>query len=69
MPPGSQPGAPPDEAQLAIDAWNYMGGTIAWEALPYFVERFGIVDVDAFIEHLVTIRQHFIDHQHAQQRR
>lgn len=54
---GLQPGIPPDGATVAIEAWNLMGG-LKWEALEYVVERFGIDDVDAFVEQLAAIRDH-----------
>lgn len=34
-----------------------MGG-IAWEALPIVIELLGVVDVEKFVEQLVTIRDH-----------
>ncbi len=47
----------PEGAQIAIDAWNMMGG-IEWEALPMAVELFGVEDrhVERFIRQLTVIR-------------
>jgi len=43
---------------LAIRAWNLMGGAIDWAALPLVVARLGVDDVDLLITHLCAIRAH-----------
>lgn len=35
-----------------------MGGEIQWGALDYVLERFGVEDVEVFVEQLVAIRNH-----------
>jgi hypothetical protein len=41
---------------MAIQAWNMMGGTIDWAALPVITEMLGIEDIELFIRQLVLIR-------------
>lgn len=41
---------------MAIQAWNLMGGTIDWAALPLIVEMLGINDMELFIRQLILIR-------------
>lgn len=55
--PDFTPGKPPPLADIAVDAWNLMGG-LEWSAMDYICERFGIEDVDAFVAQLVAIRDH-----------
>lgn len=43
---------------LALDAWELMGGEIRWDALPVIVEHLGVDDVGLLIIHLTTIRDH-----------
>lgn len=45
-------------ADLAIRAWNLMGGEIQWPALEWVAEMFGITDLDLFVRQLVVIRDH-----------
>ena len=34
-----------------------MGGSIVWEAVDFYVEKFGVVDVEQFVDDLITIRE------------
>ena len=43
-------------ANLAIKAWNLMGGAIDWAALPWVAEYLGIDDLDAAILDMTVIR-------------
>jgi hypothetical protein len=40
-----------------------------WDAIPYLVERFGVTDVDRFVDQLVTIRDHQIESERHGERR
>lgn len=48
----------PEDAANAVTAWNWMGGTIDWNALPVIVEMLGISDVDLLIHQLIALRDH-----------
>jgi len=50
------PGTPPDGGDLALNAWNLMGGEINWSALDFICELLGITDVERLIVQLTTIR-------------
>ena len=52
-----QPAAAPAGVDLAIAAWNLMGG-LDWNALPIVVEMLGIADVDQLIRHLAALREY-----------
>jgi hypothetical protein len=45
----------PDEYQLALKVWNYLGG-LEWQGLDVAVEKFGIIDVERLIDSLVAMR-------------
>ena len=50
------PGAPPDGTELAVMAWNIMGG-LDWAALPFVMAMVGVdEDADIAISQLVAIR-------------
>lgn len=53
--PPLQPATLPKEIQPSVVVWNSMKG-IDWNGLPYFVEMFGIDDVEGLINDLLTIR-------------
>jgi hypothetical protein len=55
--PQLDPGAPDYRGQLAVKAWNIMGG-LEWDALPAVVEVLGITDVEGLILLLCEIRNH-----------
>ena len=57
MSPVFQPEQTPDDAQLAIQAWNVMGG-IDWAALPLVCEMFGVDDPEKLVRQLCAIRDH-----------
>lgn len=40
----------------ALRVWNDMGGEIDYAALPWLLERHGVLDVDALLMRLITIR-------------
>ncbi|HZW25169.1 MAG TPA: hypothetical protein VFF26_06785 [Gallionella sp.] len=44
------------DTQAAIQAWNLMGGSIDWAALPIVAEMLGVHDVELLIHLLVKIR-------------
>ncbi len=52
---------PPDKFNLAIEAWNMMGGTIDWTGLPVIAEIFGIADIELFIRQIILIRDYKSD--------
>jgi len=41
---------------MSVLAWNLMGGTIDWAALPWVCDHLGIDDVDAVIVDMTQIR-------------
>lgn len=49
------PGQPPAEAELAIAAWNMLGG-LDWAGLPHVAEMLGIEDLEMLVTQLVAIR-------------
>jgi hypothetical protein len=49
-------GPVPDESRQALLAWNLMGGTIDWQALPWVADYLGIDDLDAAILDMIVIR-------------
>ena len=56
MPDAIRPkSAPPPDVQMAVVAWNLMGG-IDWLALDAVAEMLGITDLETLITQLVTIR-------------
>ena len=56
MPDAIRPkSAPPLDVQMAVTAWNLMGG-IDWLALDAVAEMLGITDLETLITQLVTIR-------------
>jgi len=56
MPDAIRPkSAPPPDVQMAVTAWNLMGG-IDWIAIDAVAEMLGIVDIETLITQLVTIR-------------
>ena len=56
MPDAIRPkSAPPPDVQMAVAAWNLMGG-IDWLALDAVAEMLGITDLETLITQLVTIR-------------
>jgi len=56
MPDAIRPkSAPPPDVQMAVTAWNLMGG-IDWLALDAVAEMLGITDLETLITQLVTIR-------------
>jgi len=56
MPDAIRPkSAPPPDVQMAVAAWNLMGG-IDWLALDVVAEMLGITDLETLITQLVTIR-------------
>jgi len=56
MPDAIRPkSAPPPDVQMAVTAWNLMGG-IDWLALDVVAEMLGITDLETLITQLVTIR-------------
>lgn len=58
MPAQFQPGPPPAEHRTSIIAWNLMGGKIDWAALEIIAEMLGVVDPEALVMDLVTIRDY-----------
>jgi hypothetical protein len=44
---------------LAMRAWDWMGGEIKWEALPIVVELLGVDDVQRLVTHMIAIRDHY----------
>jgi len=59
--PDSKPvsGGPPEDARIALRAWNLMGGEVNWVALPIVSEMLGVEDVDTWTEQLCAIRDYF----------
>ena len=55
MPGGLQPKPPSPEINLAIRAWNHMGG-IDWLALETVAEIIGFKDIELLIAQLGAIR-------------
>ena len=56
MPDAIRPkSAPPPDVQMAVTAWNLMGG-IDWIAIDAVAEMLGITDIETLITQLVTIR-------------
>ena len=56
MPDAIRPkSAPPPDVQMAVTAWNLMGG-IDWLALDAVAEMLGITGIETLITQLVTIR-------------
>ena len=56
MPDAIRPkSAPPPDVQMAVAAWNLMGG-IDWLAIDAVSEMLGITDIETLITQLVTIR-------------
>ena len=53
-----QPKKLPDDAALAVSAWNMMGGEIVWEALPVVCEILGIDDPERLVRRLIVVRDH-----------
>ncbi len=49
------PGMPPPESQIALSAWNLMGG-LDWQALPIVAEMIGVTDIETLVVQLVAIR-------------
>lgn len=41
---------------LAVKAWNLMGGAVDWGALPLLVEMLGVEDVEGLVVRLSVIR-------------
>lgn len=59
--PGLEPG--PNPAPLATRAWNMMGGSIDWAALPVVIEMLGITDAERLLVELFAIRDFQADRQ------
>ena len=56
MPDAIRPkSAPPPDVQMAVTAWNLMGG-IDWIALDAVAEMLGITDLETLVLQLVAIR-------------
>lgn len=49
------PGAPPAGLEVAVQAWNMMGG-LDWNALPVIADLLGVEDMELLINQLVVIR-------------
>ncbi len=55
------PGEPAQSADnLALRAWDLMGGEINWSAFPMVIALLGIDDVDLFVVRLVAIQDHLM---------
>lgn len=52
-----QPARCPEGVELAVAAWNLMGG-LDWAALPIVVEVLGVADPERLLHQLVAIREH-----------
>lgn len=42
-----------------MEAWNLMGGSLDWQALPIVCELLAVDDPDLLVRGLVQIRDHF----------
>lgn len=51
-----QPGDLSDENKLVVRAWNMMGGSLDWVALPTVAGLLGIEDIDLLVHELIHLR-------------
>lgn len=42
-----------------VEAWNLMGGSLDWQALPIVCEMLSVEDPDLLVRGLAQIREHF----------
>lgn len=56
---GATPPARDLEAEQIVEAWNLMGGEIAWAALPVVCELLDVENPELLIRGLAQIRDHY----------